>query len=258
MHVAWHHLQWNRRRYIDQLGWIELPGNDQLVRLSHQRHIYFTRFELVCSVDLRRLPDGLTSLDLGYNQFSGSVDLRYLPASLTSLRLVYNQFSGIVFGEALMTSSGNDHGLSIWSNPFTCPLPAMPSWLSYPGFRTGMRLLFLSPSQVFSISHLRSPPCFSPFLKFESTTLAKSKGEKKSRLHCSRFPPFVSPSASFFYGISFRFLFTMISVAPVAATWTADVFWHRLPAFFSVAQPSKKCTRKAILFVSKKVWQSSI
>ena len=122
------------------------------------------------SVDLRHFPNGLTGLDLSYNQFSGTVDLRYLPASLTSLHLNNNalsgtvvldvlpasltslslnsnQFSGIAFGETLMDSSRNDHGLSISTNPFTCPLPAMPSWLLYPGC-VGIHLFFSSLSQM--------------------------------------------------------------------------------------------------------------
>ena len=135
------------------------------------------------SVDLRHFPNGLTGLDLSYNQFSGSVDLRYLPASLTSLHLNNNalsgtvvldvlpasltslslnnnQFSGIAFGETLMDSSRNDHGLSISTNPFTCPLPAMPSWLLYPGC-VGIHLFFSSLSQMSAPAYcVFSPPLF--------------------------------------------------------------------------------------------------
>ena len=83
-------------------------------------------------VDLAHLPSGLSLLAISSNSFSGEVDLTHLPISVTSFDITYNSFSSIIFGEAIMQSTNNEHGLSIHHNPWRCPMPALPSWIEYP------------------------------------------------------------------------------------------------------------------------------
>ena len=96
------------------------------------------------TVDLSGLPSSMTSVVLSQNHFSGTVDLSHLPASLTSFDISYNSFSSIIFGDAIMRSTSNEHGLAINNNPWTCPMPALPLWLAFPGC-TGTRVCLLQP-----------------------------------------------------------------------------------------------------------------
>jgi hypothetical protein len=115
-------------------------------------HLDLGRNSFEGTVDLTHLPHGLTELDLFSNNFNGTLNLSSLPPLLGYMSMSGNSFSGTVdltnypnflffldlsrnrFTHLIVNDSHirSFQFLFLQNNPWVCPLPSLPSWITRP------------------------------------------------------------------------------------------------------------------------------